>query len=673
VTHRRPQVRRATTHDPRASARVLGGDGWRRPPPRRGRARLAVIAAYVGLLLLVGAGLAAFRYLPALGDARQLRADLEAVGAELQDAGLAIDRPRLERVEDQVGAARERLDRLASLLEGDPLVGLARLFPPTANDVRGADAIVSAARDVFDASDSVLTIVAEYIRIREAPTAGGDDPSTLAMIVELMATTREPAAAASSALQDARRTIAGVEPGLMGPIENARAALATRLEAYTPLAERYVKASAVLPQILGWDEPRRYLVLAQNPAELRATGGFIGTYGIVSFDRGRITERTFEDVYLLDFPIDYPHIPEPPELAEHIGNPNRPWGLRDANWSPHFPTTARDARRLYVNASGDTDVDGVIGITTHTIDALLAITGPITVPDYDVTISAGETTLKGLELTRRAEDPDVSRKAFLSALADELIPTLLDLPPERWADVMASMPTFQSERLLLAWLADPAHQRLVAETGLNGAVRSVTGDYVYPVDTNVRPYSKLHAVTTRSLDLAVELDADGSARHALETTWDNQILEPRGAPIRNLPSGRGGDVLGVYFRLLVPDGSALRAVTGPDGVDATADAELSTEAGRTVIASYLRVPPGTKSIEHRWTTAGVAATADSGEYRLTIQKQPGLLRGPLSVTIRVPDGYRITSASEGMAISGQTATLAGTFERDFEMLVRYER
>ena len=44
----------------------------------------------------------------------------------------------------------------------------------------------------------------------------------------------------------------------------------------------------------------RYLVLTLNPAELRPSGGYIGSYGIFVFDRGNVAEHEFGDVFLLD-------------------------------------------------------------------------------------------------------------------------------------------------------------------------------------------------------------------------------------------------------------------------------------------------------------------------------------------------------------------------------------
>ena len=646
----------------------------RRRPSAPRRRRYVLAGSGIALLALAVAAtiLAVFRYLPALDEARTLRTDLVAMTSRAQAAGLEIDRPTIDGLGRDLAAARGRLNRLADLLASDPLVGLARALPPTAADVRGADAVIGAARDVFDAADQGLAIGGRFVEIKEAQAADPATTSALAQLVELMATSRDRALAAQAALGRARDALATVPDGLAGPVENAREAMVQRVDKYGPMLDSYLTVSARLPAILGWDGPRRYLVLTQNPAELRPTGGYTGSYGIIAFDRGRVTERTFRDIYLLDSPWDsYPFIKAPTELTNYLLGPKQPWQLADANWSPDFPTSARDAIRLYANESGDDRIDGVLGITTYTIDELLKVTGPITVPEYGTTIAPGETTLKTLQQTRVAR-PGENRKAFLSTFADQLFARLLGLPPRQWADVLGRVDTFRTQRLLLAWFKDADDEALVTRGGFDGAVRQDPGDYLYPVDANVAPSSKIHAIATRSLHLDVAIDTFGNARDTLDVTWDNPIDTPVGKPYRELPTLGELRILGMYFRLLAPERSRVESVSGGKLVQITAPALVAEEAGRTVIGTYLMVPPGTASLRYVWTSP-YAADADEtgGLYRLTIQKQPGLLPGPLTLTIRVPEGFRITAASEGLTVGGRTATLQTTFTQDIELGLRY--
>ena len=93
-----------------------------------------------------------------------------------------------------------------------------------------------------------------------------------------------------------------------------------------------------------------------------------------------------------------------------------------------------------------------------------------------------------------------------------------------------------------------------------------------------------------------------------------------------------------------------------------------------MIGTYLMVPPGSASLRYVWTSPYAADTdGTAGVYHLTIQKQPGLLPGPLTLTIHVPDGFRITAASDNISVDGATATLTTSFDRDVVLSLSYAR
>ena len=234
--------------------------------------------------------------------------------------------------------------------------------------------------------------------------------------------------------------------------------------------------------------------------------------------------------------------------------------------------------------------------------------------------------------------------------------------------------TFRGQRLLLAWFANPTDEAVAVQGGFDGAIRQDPGDYLYPVDSNVAPASKLNAITTRSLNLNVALDPFGNALDTLDVTWDNPIETPVGAPYRELPTLENLRILGMYFRAIVPDRSRVESVSGGKLVPITAPALVASETGRTVIGTYLMVPPGSAGLRYQWTSPYAADTdGTGGRYRLTIQKQPGLLPGPLTLTINVPDGFEIADVSDNLTVSGGTATLTTTFDRDVEVSLDYTR
>jgi hypothetical protein len=188
----------------------------------------------------------------------------------------------------------------------------------------------------------------------------------------------------------------------------------------------------------------------------------------------------------------------------------------------------------------------------------------------------------------------------------------------------------------------------------------------------VAPVSKLNVMTARSLDLSVQIDAVGNARDTLAVSWQNRIESADGAPYRALPEVGQLRILGMYFRALVPDRSRVDAVSGGSYARLSYPAVVESEAGREAIGTYLKIPPGRTALSYTWTSP-YAANADqtAGTYQLTVQKQPGGLPGPLTLTIRAPAGFHIADASPGLTIRGDTASLATTFDQDIVVQVRY--
>jgi hypothetical protein len=424
--------------------------------------------------------------------------------------------------------------------------------------------------------------------------------------------------------------------------------------------------------MLGMNGPRRYLVLAEDPAELRPSGGFIGVYGLVTFDQGRLTERTFRNTLLLDFAPGPPYVAPPTGLGNHLLGTKYSWQLADAGWSPDFPTAAQKALELYTLESGDSRIDGVIALNTYAIDLVLGVTGPITVPEYGVTFTAGQTTMTALANTRQPTDPSTDRKAILASFGSELLNAMMATPTARWPDLLTALTDAGSQRQLMAWTKDAGAEALISWAGWDGAVRQDTGDYVEAVDANVAPTSKYNLVTHRTQDLAVQLDDVGNADDTLTLNWDNEADQPEASALRALPYTGTDGMLGNYLRVLTPDRSRLQSVSGGRLVQLSGVEDVSTEAGRTAYGLFLLEPPGQTSATISWISPYPVETDDTtGLYRLTVQKEAGRPAEPLSVTVSVPEGATILGTSAGMAVNGRTATLQTTSTTDVQLWVRY--
>ena len=657
-----PEPLSQTPHHRHRSRRRSTRPWWHR---RRPLILVGSLAA-LGLVLIV----CVVRYSSLAHDGFALRDSMNRLAGDLKAIGSDFDRTALNRLQTDLDDVERRLQPVRDTVGSDPLVALLRAAPPTGDQIRGADDLLACAADLTQAGDRGLSLARSYVQIRES--AGQGNGSQMAALVSLMASSRSQVLAIADAIQAARNELNGMPRGLVSQLADARSQVLTELQRVQPALDSYVRVQDQLPDMLGMNGPRRYLVLAEDPAELRPSGGFIGTYGLVTFDQGRMTKSEFRNITVLDFQAGLPYVEPPTALKDHLLGTEYSWQLADANWSPDFPTSAQEALKLYTLESGDSQVDGVIALDTYGIDLVLGVTGPVKVPESGVTVQAGQTTMTALENTRQSATPGVDRKAFLASFGGELLNAMLATPTARWPDLMNALSNAASQRDLMVWTKDAGAEALVSWAGWDGAVRQDVGDYIEAADANVAPTSKYNLVTHRTQDLAVQIDDVGNADDTLTLNWDNQADQPEASWLRKLPVTGTDGMLGNYLRVLTPDRSRLQSVSGGRLVQLTGVEEISSEAGRTAYGLFLLVPPGLTSATVSWISPYPVETDDTtGLYQLTVQKEAGRPAEPLSVRVTVPEGATILETSAGMAVNGRTAALQTTAATDVQLWVRY--
>ena len=433
------------------------------------------------------------------------------------------------------------------------------------------------------------------------------------------------------------------------------------------LVQDYRRARELVPSLLGFSGPRTYLVLAQNNAELLPTGGLISVYGLITVREGRIEEMFFEDAIAFgDRWMKAGNYEEPPAPLANYLLKGWSWNLALANWSPDFPTTARQAQWFF-EAGGGRPVDGVIGINVTTLEKLLGVTGPVDVPEYEVRVTS-ENALDIIEAhTRSPAHPGDDRKAIVGLIANDVLKRVLDAGPSQWSSLLDTLQEVGDGKDLLIYLDDADEQRLVREMGWEGGLRDGPGDYVMVVDASVNS-TKLNIAMEQSLHLEVTLDELGNAHHRVTLGYVNNL--PRWQEGRDPELVRRlmlGGTYGGYVRLLTPLGSRLAAVT--EGGRNIGLEEISEEGGKTVFGRFFALPSGREKalqIEYVATTI-VDVGPDRWEYRLFIQKQPG--QQALRATVRVvpPEGMKISSVLANSDARPPGSDIVLVLERDWAL------
>lgn len=392
-----------------------------------------------------------------------------------------------------------------------------------------------------------------------------------------------------------------------------------------------------LPWLLGLENSRRYLVVLQNPFELRPTGGFIGLVCVVQVVEAKPSLERCQPSEAYAAPAKAT-IPFPYTRYLRLGS----WYLRDANWSPDFPTTARTLQDFW-SSNEQPAVDGVIAVDPYALVPLLQASGPLKLGDGS-TIDA-EQIVEAI-LSRYYDGAIYRDKGQLAELLPALFQHLLTTDLTALPQVAAALHTGIAERHLLIALNQPELAAALKVQGWDGSLAPATNDTLRIVDADVG-YGAVNAFVERLTDYEVALDRDGTPLTAtLTLTYTNRYSPWAEAPTayavngqctdpRTLQLERRPGCYANYLRVYVPQGSTLLDSQGFEeslGVD--------QQHQRMIFGGYLRVQPGAEHVVRlRYRLPALTPGA------LTIEKQPGTLAPPIKITASTPQHKATISAS----------------------------
>jgi hypothetical protein len=468
--------------------------------------------------------------------------------------------------------------------------------------------------------------------------------------------------AAQHALERASEAVAQIDAARLPPPLRD---LVPSVAALLPEMRVNLELALIAPDMLGVHAPRTYLLLFQNPDELRPTGGFISGVGLLTFEDGRLVSYEVGDSGIYDDlanPDIYPLPPEPLARYMNLGV----WVLRDANWSPDFPTTAAVAESLY-RLTQHQHVDGVIALTPTAFELLLSVLGPLQVEDAAAPVTAETIT----DYLHAAWAPDEAinkdwwarKNDYLNQLATALEARMkAGIEPTQLPALFEAVRRMLDERHLLVMSFTHQEDRVLAQQGWNGAVQPGTDDFLMVVDANVG-YNKANARITQAITYTVDLRNPDTPRARLLVQHMHQTPDPQPCEVVVVYTEGDYDTMTSgcywnYLRVLVPSGSQLlgnhtppvpaawlmTGGTDDDTITMRAEAGNSTGFGRLIV-----VPSGgshTTSLEYQLPARIVYWEGNRLHYRLRIQKQAGREAIPLYVQVEVPPHTSLIASSQ---------------------------
>ncbi|MDP9315382.1 MAG: DUF4012 domain-containing protein, partial [Chloroflexota bacterium] len=414
---------------------------------------------------------------------------------------------------------------------------------------------------------------------------------------------------------------------LVAPYRTDLRRLGKQLSTAVQMVKTMRRLAPQLPVLLGVDATRHYLVVLQNPFELRATGGFMGVICVVRVDHARPTLRGCRPSEAYGTPApDTSAMPFPYSRYLRLSD----YYLRDANWSPDFPTAARTLQHFWA-LNGQTPVDGVIAADPYALIPILAAVGPIAVGDGTQMQAA---TVVDVLMRQYYDGATFRDKGGLAELVPLLLERLFTTEVSTLPAFIAGIRTAFVERHLAVAVNDAASAAFLAEMGWDGGIRATEGDTLRIVESDVG-YGAVNAFVERLTAYDVTLDRSTAPLTAtLTLTWTNQYSPWAEAPTAYAVHGQCTDPTTLrlerrsgcyasYVRIYVPQGSRLLDAAGFEEVFQPED-----RYQRTVFAGYLRVMPGERRVvQLRYRLPSVKPG------KLLVEKQPGTLAPPLLVRL----------------------------------------
>ena len=417
------------------------------------RLLVRVLAGLVVLVVLVFS-YQAVRTLLAL---RQAKNEVHQLGGEVRRNDVSAVKQTLRAIESKSGTARGQSNNF--------LWDAAAKVPYFGNDVEAIQVMSRALNEASGRAYAPAISLLNTLQSQDLRDSSGK--VNLAAVADM----EQPLQQMSTALQGAVDQVDALDPGdLLGPLRDVTSNVQDQLDASLSAAKGGVTVARVLPAMMGADGPRRYLLVVQNNAETRSTGGLPGSLIMLRANDGKVAlgaQRAVDDFDVLSKPALPLTAEERALYGDNLGE-----NIRDTNLTPDWPRAASLMSALQKESFG-TDVDGVISVDPVVLAAVLKATGPVTVAGEKFT--AGNVVPKLMNQVYQRFDTRAQQDAYFDRAARGIFDNLItrDVRPLK---LLRQLNKSAGQRRFLVWSAHPDEQAQLAGTVSSGELPRATGE-----------------------------------------------------------------------------------------------------------------------------------------------------------------------------------------------------
>lgn len=423
----------------------------------------------------------------------------------------------------------------------------------------------------------------------------------------------------------------------------------------------------VVPELIGVDGKRReYLVLLQNESELRSTGGFIGSFGILSFQDGKMLNFEVKDVYEADGQLEG-HVEPPVEIRDYLGE--AAWFMRDANWQADFMGASKDLEWFLEKEIGR-KVDGVIGMNLSVAKAIVGVVGEVSITDYKQKINKDNLYETAEFYSESKFFPGSTQKAsFLSGLGTILFEEIKNLNNEKQVKLLEALIEELKQNDVQIAMNNKEAAGVVAGLGWDGSIKEgkcagnrCSADYTFINESNFG-VNKANYFILRNIEKRVEIGKDRLSR-ILTINYENT------AKTTNYPGGNYKN----YLRVYLPSDINLQEIRIIDGDNKSnveivegSNMKLDEKYGKKEIGFLVTVPVSGKRIVQIKYYSEMVMDGDKYSYLDYFQRQSGSAPTELTELVSIPKDYQVTQVNPVASMVDDKVLFEAKLDRDLRV------